>query len=89
MYNNSSLKHLNESDYLLAEQEIVDAILQLSKNKSRGVGKIYAELLLFAAHSVTKLLRSLFNAYILHECVPELFALSVTVQTNFMDHKFF
>ncbi len=64
---------------LLSIDEVLAAILQLAKQKAPGIDKLCAEHLIYASNAIAQPLCDLFNACIVHGCVPESFATSIIV----------
>jgi hypothetical protein len=67
------------SDYMFHKNEVLMAILGLAKEKAPGIDNISAEHLLYAADVVSQPLCNLFNACIIHGCVPDSFTTSIIV----------
>jgi hypothetical protein len=71
--------NINSDALLLLKEEVLQAILHLTKLKAPGIDRITAEHLIYAAGSVAEPLCKLFNACIVHGCVPDSFTVSIIV----------
>ena len=78
-YENYDYDSNNVNNNLFTVDGVEEAIHKLAKKKAPGVDHLYPEHLIYAVNNVAKHLLLLFNACIVHGCVPDSFTCSVIV----------